>query len=678
VTERPLDTTLRALSETHASLTRNAYEGAVTALEPSGPSLGVVRWLRLAVAVRAAIGHPNLLTAWVIGEGDGRLFVAFERCRLRSLREVLAAAPLEPAAAARVLDGAASGVDALTRRGLVARDLTPKHVLIQPAQGGVLMDLGIPPELLRPLPLEQDQDRAFRSPEELRREPVDARSSVYSLGALLFTALTGVPPNAGTGSDIDPSHPPSAPSRRSDPRSELPPEIDAVVARAMAIDPAERYADAKALARAATAAADLAPTVVPGRHTPNERLPRPPSPKRAPLPSRPKARPTTSSPAPAKPPTRPRTKHDPQRRPFQVDQTHMRPPHRLADGLGAGVATSLGHCVAFIAGVLILAGAAGRHGQAWLRRTKPRAAHAARETARVALEASRRGAHIMGALLLRAGRLVVALGRSGASLVGVGAVLACVAGRRAIALLLHLARPVPSLARGEGGRIDLFARGDRTPEAGHVTSRLASGSEAGPILFGSVPAHGRACRSAPIRSVALSSLSDRKVVLPAVGAIVATTLCGIVLRYALEPEGGPSSITRSGMTVQLPSGWKQAQFDPGRPALSSVMAAVPSGETEAGFVVGKLRREAAAPMLERVQIEGGGRTQVRLGGAHAWRYAGLRPRPHLVGTAYLLPITGGAVLMLCHASRDEARVRLAECDRVASTLVVRGERPGRR
>jgi Protein kinase domain len=663
----------------HTSLTRNAHEeGTLTALEPSGSYRGAVRWLRLAVAVRAAIGHPNLLTAWVIGEGDGRLFVAFERCRLRSLSEVLAAGPLEPAASARVLDGAASGVDALTRMGLVARDLTPQRVLIQPAQGGVLMDLGIPPELLRQLPLEQDQDRAFRSPEELRREPVDARSSVYSLGALLFTALTGVPPNAGTGSDIDPSHPPGAPSRRSEPRSELPPEIDAVVARAMAVDPAERYADAKALARAATAAADLAPTAVQGGHTPNERRPRQPSPKRAPLPSRPKARPTTSSPPPAKSPTRPRTKHDPQRRPVHVDQTQMRPAHRPRDGLGARLATSLGRCVAFIAGVLVLAGAAGRHGQAWLRRITPRAAHAARETARVALEASRRGAHIMWAWLLRAGRLVVALGRSGARLVGVGAVLACVAGRRAIAMLLNAERSVPSLARGEGGRIDLFARGDRTPEAGVVTSRIAAGSEAGPILFGSVPARGRACRSAPIRSVALSSLSDRKVVLPAVGAIVASALCGIVLRYALEPEGGPSSITRSGLTVQLPSGWKQAQFDPGRPALSSVMAAVPSGETEAGFVVGKLRPQAAAArMLERVQREGGGRTQVRLGGAHAWRYAGLRPRPHLVGTAYLLPITGGAVLMLCHASRDEARVRLAECDRAASTLVVRGERPRR-
>ena len=757
--EQPLDTNLRALAEMHASSTRNGHEaGAVTALEPSEPSRGAIRRLRLAFAARAAIGHPNLLPAWVIGEGDGRLLVASEPCPLRSLSEVLAAGPLEPAASARVLGGAASGVDALTRRALVARDLTPGRVLVHPVKGGVLMDLGIPPELLRQPLLEQDRDLAFRSPEELRRERVDVRSSVYSLGAILFTALTGFPPNAGTGSDIHSSHLPSRPSHR---RSELSPEIDAVVARAMAADPAERYADAKEFARAATAAADPAPKVLPGEHTPNEHWPRQPSPKPARVPSKPKGRPTRSSPPSEKPPTPPRTQNDPQRRSAQVDETQIRPTarpaadrpqsrpvdkppaprppearrapranekrrasraagtaqppqnrpavapsksrraevrrtvqsakarptpgpaephpaHRRADGLGAGLAAGIRRCAALIVALLVLAGAAGLRGHAWLRRITARVKNAAQEGARVGLEASRRGAHVVWAWFLRACRLAVALGRSAARLVGVGAALVCIAGRRAIAMLLRLKRSARSLVRGEGGRIDLFPRRGRTPVAGLVSSQLAAEREAGPILFGSVPTQGTARRLGSIKSVALSSFSDRKVVLPAVGAIVASALCGIALGHALEPKGGPSSITRSGLTVQLPPGWVQAHFDPGRPALSSAMAAAPSGETEAGFVVGELRPQAAAErMLERVQREDGGRTQVRLGAYYAWRYAGLRPRPHLAGTGYLLPITGGAVLMFCHASRDEARVRLAECERAASTLVVRGERPRR-
>jgi hypothetical protein len=105
---------------------------------------------------------------------------------------------------------------------------------------------------------------------------------------------------------------------------------------------------------------------------------------------------------------------------------------------------------------------------------------------------------------------------------------------------------------------------------------------------------------------------------------------------------------------------------------------VKSGETEAGFVVGKLSPQAAAErMLEQAQSGRAGRTQVRLGALYGWRYSDLRPRPHLAGTGYLVPVTGGAVMMLCHASQDEARVLLAECDRAATTLVVRGERSHR-
>jgi hypothetical protein len=256
--------------------------------------------------------------------------------------------------------------------------------------------------------------------------------------------------------------------------------------------------------------------------------------------------------------------------------------------------------------------------------------------------------------------------------------VAGVGGRRALAGLRRVKRSAPSVARDEGGRIALFARGDRTAVAGYVGSQPTAASEAGRPLFGSVPEQAMERRCAPIASLDLRSPSHRKLVLPAVAAIAASALSGIALGHALEPDGAPSSITRAGLTVQLPPGWERADFNPGRPALSSAIAAGPPGDTQAGFVVGKLRPQGAAErMLERVQGEGGERTQVRLGELYAWRYAGLRPRPHVAGTGYVLPITGGAVLMLCHASKREARVPLAECDRAATTLVVRGARPHR-
>jgi hypothetical protein len=163
----------------------------------------------------------------------------------------------------------------------------------------------------------------------------------------------------------------------------------------------------------------------------------------------------------------------------------------------------------------------------------------------------------------------------------------------------------------------------------------------------------------------------------AVLAIVASGLLGITVGRAMELDAGPVSVTRSGLTVQLPPGWEEATSDPGRPAISPAIAAVPS-EGGAGFVAGKFSSQAAAVrMLEGVQHADDRRTQVRLGGLHAWRYAGLRHSQHLLGTGYLVPTLGGAVLVVCHASEDEARLRLAECDRAATTLVVHGIQPRR-
>jgi hypothetical protein len=320
---------------------------------------------------------------------------------------------------------------------------------------------------------------------------------------------------------------------------------------------------------------------------------------------------------------------------------------------------------------VLFAGGARRRGGAGLRRS----AAAVRTVARSAAGAARRGANVIVDLFLQACRLVVAAGRGAARLLVVAG--ADVAGRRALTVLLRLTRSASSVGRRAGERIDRLARGDRTPVAEFVGSEPAA-SQAGPIFFGSVPMQARERRFASTRSVPLSSLSHRRLVLPAVGAIVASALAGIMLNRALESDGGPSSLTRAGLTVQLPPGWGQARVEPGRPAISSAMAAGPPGETKTGLVVGKIRSQAAAErMLEWAQSGDGARTQVRLGKLYAWRYAGLRPRPGVTGTGYLLPITGGAVLMVCHSSKDEARVRLAECGRAATTLVVRGERPRR-
>jgi Protein kinase domain len=577
VTEQPIAPALPAPRKVRAPSPRNGHEaGAATALEPSEPTRSAWGRLRRAAAARAAIVHPNLLRAWPVGEGEGRLFVAFERCPHPSLAELLAAAPLEPTVCARILDGAAAGVGALSQSALVARDLTPKRVLVDPKHGCRLMDLGIPPELLRRVPLELDPDGAFRSPEQLERKPVDLRSSVYSLGAILFTALTGLPPGSP-----------------SDRRSELSPEINSVVSRALAQHPADRYPDPEALSRAVAAAvgADLGRKGVTSSRNGHrqQRLPKP----AAPAPQRKRDRRTIA---------------------LQENGRATPPRERVHPRVGPA-------------------------------ETPP----SSRRAASAAAAATRRGAKVVWTLFLRVCCLVLVAARRAAAVVVVAAGRA----RRAV---IRLKRSAPSLARDQSGRIDRVTRDCWTVGSRHM------------------PGRGRP--SAAIGTTAQRASTHRRLLLPAVGAIVASALSGIALGRAFEPEEGPSSVSRSGLAVQLPPGWEPAGTDHVLPTLSPTIAAAPSGEAGAGLVAGKLSSLAAAErMLARMQRESDGRTQVGLGRLNAWQYAGLRPRPHVVGTGYLIPTTGGAVLAICHASANAARFPLAQCKGAATTLVIGGDQP---
>ncbi len=203
---------------------------------------------------RAGIRHPNVVRAHTVDLEEGRLRLALEQHRAPTLAQRLEQGPLDPLEAARLVKGLADAYHSLAEDGLTAHRFTPDGVLIDPDHGGVLADSGVPPELVRGSWLESDPDLVFRSPEELRRQPVRACSAVYSLGALLYTALTGEPPYAGAPSEVYATHfigPRPRPTTR---RPELPRAIDAVVARAMAVEPGDRYTTPADLASAAAAA----------------------------------------------------------------------------------------------------------------------------------------------------------------------------------------------------------------------------------------------------------------------------------------------------------------------------------------------------------------------------------------------------------------------------------------
>ena len=207
----------------------------------------------------AAIEHPNIVPVHAAGEDRGALYLVMRYVAGSDLQAVLRRdGRLEVARAAAIVAQVGCALDAAHAAGLVHRDVKPANVLLGEADHAYLGDFG----LMRSLdPLQPITDSGqwvgtvdFASPEQLAGEPVDARSDVYSLGCVLHAALTGEPPFVrATMPATLLAHlhdPPPRPSVRG-----VPQLFDAVIARALAKAPQERYPSAGDLARAAQAAA---------------------------------------------------------------------------------------------------------------------------------------------------------------------------------------------------------------------------------------------------------------------------------------------------------------------------------------------------------------------------------------------------------------------------------------
>jgi hypothetical protein len=250
--------------------------------------------LRAAATARAGVSSPHLLGAR-IGKGpDGDVRLQLEPLQGPTLARVMRRGPLGPKTAVTILVGLARAVDALEGRRLVARDLAPDHVLLDRKRGAVLAEYGLPPELV-PLGRPDPDPKAFyRAPEEARGR-LTPRSSVYSLGAILLASLTG----EAQPERLDAR----ARGRR---RREIPAPLAAVIERAMAPDPRQRYANVAELAQAAIATIRSDEQRI--RPVAELKQPRAKTPKqpRAKTPTQPGAK--TSKQPGAKTPTQPRAK----------------------------------------------------------------------------------------------------------------------------------------------------------------------------------------------------------------------------------------------------------------------------------------------------------------------------------------------------------------------------------
>ena len=214
----------------------------------------------------ASLDHSNVVPVYKAGESDGRLYIAMRFVGGVDLRTLLAReSPLRPERALALLAQVADALDAAHARGLVHRDVKPANILVTEESGRehcYLSDFGLSREPERDLADGRSTGLsgtfAYTAPEQIRGEVVGPSADVYSLGCVLYECLTGRQPfrrrrpTAMLFAHLQ-EEPPGVPGL---------PELDQVLARALAKEHAERHVSCGELLRAAEAAL-LAPELPP-------------------------------------------------------------------------------------------------------------------------------------------------------------------------------------------------------------------------------------------------------------------------------------------------------------------------------------------------------------------------------------------------------------------------------
>src|SRR5829696_3888623 len=198
----------------------------------------------------AGLSHPSIVSIYDRGEAEGTYYIAMEYVEGRTLKELLVARGPSPLGIA--IDYTRQILSALRfahRNGIVHRDIKPHNVIVDGEGRVKVMDFGIARAGAASQMTEAGSiigTAQYLSPEQARGAPVDQTSDLYSVGVVLYELLTGVVPFSGdTPVEIAMKHLSNVPEPPSAKRSDVPRDLDLVVMRALAKDPAERYHSAE-------------------------------------------------------------------------------------------------------------------------------------------------------------------------------------------------------------------------------------------------------------------------------------------------------------------------------------------------------------------------------------------------------------------------------------------------
>ncbi|MFE7718996.1 protein kinase [Nocardia rhizosphaerihabitans] len=216
--------------------------------------------------VSAHLDHPGIVSVLDRGVEDGLMWISMQYVDGTDA-SVFRGTALDPTRAVDIVAQTAEALDYAHERGVLHRDVKPANILLARARSGdrvLLTDFGI--ARLRGDARQLTRTGAFlatlayASPEQLSGAPVDHRSDQYSLGCTLFTLLTGESPfPADNPGAVVAAHLSKPAPRASAAVPALPAGIEAVIARALAKDPAERFGSCAEFAEAAIGAVGSAP-----------------------------------------------------------------------------------------------------------------------------------------------------------------------------------------------------------------------------------------------------------------------------------------------------------------------------------------------------------------------------------------------------------------------------------